>query len=250
MEDDYAIFNQKQIVNYLTEIQQRNCILSARYGVNNQSFLTAIVQIDLKHNTLAIDIAPTKELTDRLLLTKRVHFFTQVDGIEATFQGVNIKLVQSPQGPVLMMPLPDRLYWRQRRNYYRVKVPQSHVGTYCQFNFNVTDATTGVQSALTKTFKLLDIGLCGLALINPEHALQQDLLSIEAVSCTLFLHDHEHHHADVGLRAKYSIDVKTSTISTAHRIGFQFTAISPAFESSVQIYMQSIERMLKNIESH
>ncbi|WP_446810717.1 flagellar brake protein [Methylomonas sp. 2BW1-5-20] len=249
MEDDYAIFNQKQIVNYLTEIQRRNCILSARYGANNQSFLTAIVQIDLKHNSLAIDIAPTKELTDRLLLTKHVHFFTQVDGIEAAFQGGNIKLAQSEHGAVLMMPLPDKLHWRQRRNYYRVKVPQSHVGTYCQCSFNVTDED-GLQSSLTKTFKLMDIGLCGLALSNPDHELQPNLMSIEATSCTLFLHDHEHHHADIGLRAKYSVDIKTNTITTTHRIGFQFTSISPAFESSVQIYMQSIERMLKNIESH
>ncbi|CAD6878445.1 hypothetical protein [Methylomonas albis] len=248
MEDDFAIFNQKQIVNYLTEIQQRNCILSARYGVNNQSFLTAIVQIDLKHNVLAIDVAPTQELTDRLLLTKRVHFLTQVDGIEAAFQGVNIKLVRNEQGAVLMMPLPDRLYWRQRRNYYRVKVPQSHVGTYCQFGFSLTDAN-GLPTSIVKDFKLMDISLCGLALLNPDHELQPDLVSIEPGNCTLFLHDHEHHHADIGLRAKYSIDVKTSTITTAHRIGFQFTAISPAFESSVQIYMQSIERMLKNIDS-
>ncbi|MBD9363623.1 flagellar brake protein [Methylomonas fluvii] len=249
MENDYAIFSPKQIVNYLTEIQQRNCILSARYGADNQAFLTAIVQIDLKHNTLAIDIAPTQELTDRLLLNKCAHFFTQVDGIDAAFQGVNIKLAQSEHGAVLTMPLPDRLYWRQRRNYYRVKVPQSHTGTYCQFGFKLSDAD-GEQISVVKTFKLMDIGLCGLALLNPDHDLQQELLSIEAVSGMLFLHDHEHHHADVGMRAKYSIDVKTNTINTAHRIGFQFTAISPAFESSVQIYMQSIERMLKNIESH
>jgi c-di-GMP-binding flagellar brake protein YcgR len=249
MENDYAIFTQKQIVNYLTEIQQRNCILSARYGADNQAFLTAIVQIDPKRNILAIDIAPTQELTDRLLLSKRVHFSTQVDGIEAAFHGVNIKLAQGEHGAVLTMPLPDRLYWRQRRNYYRVKVPQSHAGTYCQFGFNMTGAN-GEQISLVKVFKLMDIGLCGLALFNPDHDLQQELVTIEASSCMLFLHDHEHHHADVGLRAKYSIDVKTSTITTAHRIGFQFTAISPAFESSVQIYMQSIERMLKNIESH
>ncbi len=249
MENDYAIFTQKQIVNYLTEIQQRNCILSARYGADNQAFLTAIVQIDPKRNILAIDIAPTQELTDRLLLSKRVHFSTQVDGIEAAFHGVNIKLAQSERGAMLTMPLPDRLYWRQRRNYYRVKVPQSHAGTYCQFGFNMTGAN-GEQISLVKVFKLMDIGLCGLALFNPDHDLQQELVTIEASSCMLFLHDHEHHHADVGLRAKYSIDVKTSTITTAHRIGFQFTAISPAFESSVQIYMQSIERMLKNIESH
>lgn len=249
MEDDYAIFNQKQIVNYLTEIQQRNCILSARYGVNNQSFLTAIVQIDPKHNALAIDVAPTQELTDRLLLNKRVHFFTQVDGIEAAFQGVSIKLVRHGQGAVLMMPLPDRLYWRQRRNYYRVKVPQSHVGTYCQFGFSLTDVN-GLQTSIVKDFKLMDISLCGLALLNPDHELQQDLSSIESGSCTLFLHDNEHHHANIGLHAKYSIDVKTSTISTAHRIGFQFIAIAPAFESSVQIYMQSIERILKSIEGH
>ncbi|MCQ8116514.1 flagellar brake protein [Methylomonas rosea] len=249
MENDYAIFTQKQIVNYLTEIQQRNCILSARYGADNQAFLTAIVQIDPKRNILAIDVAPKQELTDRLLLSDRVHFSTQVDGIEAAFHGVNIKLAQGKHGAVLTMPLPDRLHWRQRRNYYRVKVPQSHVGTYCQFGFNMTDAN-GEQISLVKIFKLMDIGLCGLALCNPDHDLQQNLASVEADSCTLFLHDQEHHHADVGLRAKYSIDVKTSTISTAHRIGFQFTAISPAFESSVQIYMQSIERMLKNIDSH
>ncbi|AMK78064.1 MULTISPECIES: flagellar brake protein [Methylomonas] len=249
MEDNYAIFNPKQIINYLTEIQQRNCILSARYGADNQAFLTAIVQIDSEHNTLAIDIAPTQELTDRLLLSERVHFFTQVDGIEAAFQGVNIKLAQGEHGAVLTMPLPDKLHWRQRRDYYRVKVPQSHVGTYCEFGFSLIDAN-GVQTSIVKTFKLMDIGLCGLALFNPDHDLQQDLVTVEPVSCTLFLHDHEHHHADVGLRAKYSIDVKTSTINTAHRIGFQFISISPVFESSVQIYMQSIERMLKSIESH
>ncbi|OQW75204.1 MAG: hypothetical protein BVN35_08865 [Proteobacteria bacterium ST_bin11] len=249
MEDEYAIINPKLIANYLLEIQQRNCILSARYGANNQAFLTAIVKIDLKRNALEIDVAPKQELTDSLLLSKRVYFSTQVDGIEAAFQGVNIKLGKGEHGAVLTMPLPDRLHWRQRRNYYRVKVPQSHVGTYCQFGLNMTDAN-GEQSAMIKQFKLMDIGLCGLALLNPDHVLQQELIALDAGNCTLFLHDHEHHHDEVGLHVKYSIDVKTSTISTAHRIGFQFTAISSAFESSVQIYMQSIERMQKNIDSH
>ncbi|MBD9363619.1 flagellar brake protein [Methylomonas fluvii] len=55
IEDNYAISNPKQIINYLTETQRRHCILSARYAVNDQSVLTAMLQIDLKHNALAID---------------------------------------------------------------------------------------------------------------------------------------------------------------------------------------------------
>ncbi|WP_425257604.1 flagellar regulator YcgR PilZN domain-containing protein [Methylomonas defluvii] len=55
MEDNSAISSPKHIIDYLTGIPRRHCILSARYAVNDQAVLTAMLQIDLKHNALAID---------------------------------------------------------------------------------------------------------------------------------------------------------------------------------------------------
>ncbi|MEI8570676.1 hypothetical protein U737_17320 [Methylomonas sp. LW13] len=55
MEDNYAISSPKHMINYLTGIPRRHCILSARYAVNDQAVLTVMLQIDLKQNALAID---------------------------------------------------------------------------------------------------------------------------------------------------------------------------------------------------
>ena len=66
------------------------------------------------------------------------------------------------------MPIPDAIFWMQRRNYYRVKIPLSHTGTYCHINLITNpDEIEDTPLIIEKSaLRLADLSIKGFALIN------------------------------------------------------------------------------------
>ncbi|HEY8158763.1 MAG TPA: flagellar brake protein [Methylobacter sp.] len=244
-EPHYLIRQRKQVVNCLTELRNKQCLISVQFGEYNQAFLTVILEIDDKKNELKLDSAPTEQLNRQLLNASAVLFCTEIDGIKVSFRGSNIKRSQSGELPALAMEVPDAIFWLQRRDSYRIKVPQSHIGSYCQFTLNLENED-GATYLETQDFKLLDIGIRGLAILNPYATLDHHFVSNrDPIECTLYLH--EKNYDSVSLTFKYMVDVKTGFMMTQKRIGCHFTRISLSFESSIQRYMQDVERQISHI---
>lgn len=249
MEEDYFVKNERQIIELLNRLISHHCILTAHFGQQRQAFLTALIKIDQRNKTLLLDQAPTDELNEQLLSAESSYFVTNLDGVKVAFQGKSIKKTRDEGHAVLAMPLPDQLYWPQRRQYYRVKVPLSHSESYCQMEFVSKDADC-LELIETHRFKLLDIGLCGFSVLNPDHDLQERLMTeTGALSCTLNLNDDVNTQATLEFVIKYGIDIKTSVTQMEHRIGCLFTELPTNFESRLQLYMRDIERMQKNIDA-
>jgi flagellar brake protein len=244
-ENDYLVRNQKVIAEHLTDIYKSKCILSAYFGENNTSFLTAILELDLKNNILKIDSAPSDLLNRLLLNSPKVLFRTQIDGIKVSFSGKNIKKSKHGDHPVFEMPIPSAIFWMQRRQFYRVKVPLAHSGTLCEVTF--TDDEDTDTPIITKCkFRLADISIKGMALLNPNPELN-DRFEFDKTftNCKLFLHEGVFN--EVGFVIKYISESKVTAHSNQQRIGCRFTEISNSFETYIQRYMQDIEIQLKNI---
>lgn len=244
-ESDYLVRNPRLIAEHLTDIVKKKCIISAQFDENKASFLTAIVELDLKNNILKLDCGPTELLTNQLLNSATVLFRTELNGIKISFGGKGIKKSKSNDHTVLEMPLPSTLFWMQRRQFYRVKIPLSHVGSFCEITFR-TEHTDGSVETQSARLRLSDISICGFSLLNPDTALNSHFETNKTVThCTLYLH--EAAHSNTGFIIKYVTNTKANSTTTQQRIGCVFTGLTPAFESSILRYMQNIERQTKNI---
>lgn len=244
-ESDYLVRNPRLIAEHLTDIVKKKCIISAEFDENKAAFLTAIVELDRKNNILKLDCGPTELLTNQLLNSAKVLFRTEMDGIKVSFGGKGIKKSKSNDHTVLEMPFPSTLFWMQRRQFYRVKIPLSHVGSFCEMTFRTEHADGSVETQSAR-LQLSDIGIGGFSFLNPDIELNSHFETNKVVThCNLYLH--EAAHSTTGFIIKYVTNTKANPTATQQRIGGLFTGLTPAFESSILRYMQNIERQTKNI---
>lgn len=244
-ESNYLVRSAKLVFGYLTELIKKRCILSAQFGEHKQSFLTTIIAIDQKTNLLTIDIGPTEELNQQLLNAAKVLFRTEYDGIKVSFSGKNIKKTKIKGLWVFAMPIPDAIFWMQRRQHYRAKVPLSHKSSFCEIEF-ASDNEDDNHDRRAVVFNLVDISISGFAFFNPEPQFAEYLQpNSQHTECTLYLHDGG--QAKVGFVVKNVTTVRATAITDQQRIGCMFIDLPKAFESKIQHYIYGIELQQKNL---
>lgn len=243
-ESDYIVKAPKAVLGHFNDLINKKCLISAHFGDRNASFLTTIVEIDPKKKTLHLDCGPSEALDNQLLSSDKVLFRTEYNGIKVSFSAKNIKKTKADGEAVFAMPLPDSIFWMQRRQYYRIKIPFSHTSSYCTLNFK-SDTDDNVE---TVRFLLSDLSITGFSFLNPDpkwaERLQPD---IEFDSCTLHLNNGN--QASVAFVIKNNVKVRNSTLTLQDRIGCLFNSLPANFETSIQRYMQEIELQLKNLSS-
>ncbi|MGY6276670.1 flagellar brake protein [Methylomonas sp. MgM2] len=239
-ESDYLVRSTKMVFNHFNELVTKKCLITAHFGDRNESFLTTIIGLDKQNNTLNLDCAPSDTLDQRLISSPKVLFRTEVNGIKVSFSGKEIKKIASGSDWVLSMPIPDSIFWMQRRKFYRVKIPLSHTNSYCRLTFNVDEETQ------SETFRLYDLSISGFSFLNPNPKWQDQLQpDCEFVDCTLHLNNGN--HAPVSFVIKNNVEVRTNPLGVQDKIGCLINHLSPSFETSVQRYMQEIQLLQKKI---
>ncbi|MCQ8116349.1 flagellar brake protein [Methylomonas rosea] len=244
-ESDYLVRSAKLIFSHLSDLIKKKCIISAHFGEHNQSFLTTIIDLDQKANLITLDVAPTELLNKQLLGSAKVLFRTEYEGIKVSFRGKAIKKSQSDGHPVFAMPIPDAIFWMQRRQYYRVKVPLSHKNSTCELNLTLENEA-GEMDTQTKVFGMADISLSGFSFLNADTKIADFLVPDTVIDeCALYLHDGSRAH--VGFVIKSVTNVRANATTYQHRIGCKFTHMPQVFENNIQRYMQEIELQQKNL---
>ncbi|MDD5578410.1 MAG: flagellar brake protein [Methylobacter sp.] len=230
-ETSFLIRNQAQIVNHLSLLFNSKCLLSANFGDNNDSFITTIIEINKKNNSLILDYAPKEYLSQQALNSPNIFFKTVYLGIEVTFQTSRLAKIQHKGRPAFIMPIPEAILWLQRREFYRIKSPLSK-SSYCRL---ILEDRESIE------LKLYDISLSGFSMLN-ESADISSLLALEAQleHCKLFLTDTGEDTISFEIRNKCIVNPEK--LNKIEKIGCKFTRIAPAFESAIQRYMQQIER--------
>lgn len=239
-ESNYIVRNPRLILGYLDDLIQKKCLIAAFFGVNNSSFLTTIVELDKKNKLLLLDSAPTSALDDELLTSEKTFFRTDYEGIKVSFKGDAIRKIKRGHSWTLAMPIPSSIYWMQRRQYYRVKVPLFHRGSYFRpSQFDDSDAIS---------LPLIDLSISGVALLNtaidaewatkliPGHQWIDGCLHLESGASCL-----------VTLNVVYINEIRANTIQMHQRIGCYFEQLPAHFDSLLQRYMQEVELLHKNI---
>lgn len=241
MDNDSAYFvkNPKQIYGHLNQLWKKNCLLNAHFGENNDTFITTIIDIDVKNHRLILDYGPKEYLNKQLLQDDNTEFRAEFEGIKVAFGVDKIEKTRIKGQAFFVMPIPTSLFWMQRRKFYRIKIPLSHE-SHCEIIFyNQKEG-----SEQSRRFRLADISISGFSFINDDLTLSNDLIPTnEYENCTLQLHGSGQEKISFSIKNKFYLNPDKP--EKGQRIGCALKKLSPACESRIQRYMQQIAREVK-----
>ncbi|MGZ4989537.1 MAG: flagellar brake protein [Methylobacter sp.] len=227
----FSIQNPKQIINHLSLLVKNKCLLSARFGANNESYITTLLAINEANNSLVLDCGSKEDLNQRILNAGKVTFNTEYNGIKVSFVGAALKQTTHKKEAAFSVPIPKSLYWMQRREYYRVKSPLSKP-SYCQLI---------VEGREPVNLKLYDISLTGFAMLNVSKEISELLIPGSTISQSkLILSEAGEGMISFEICAKYIINPDKP--QKIQKIGCKFIKVTRAVEEIIQRYMNQIQR--------
>ncbi|MFI3121323.1 MAG: flagellar brake protein [Methylococcaceae bacterium] len=227
----FSIQNARQISKNLLLLVKNKCLLSARFGANNESYITTLLDIDEKNNTVILDYGAKEDLNQRLLNAGKVAFDTEYCGIKVSFTGEALKKVDYKGETAFSMPMPKSLYWMQRREFFRVKPTLSNP-CFCHL---VLKGRPPVD------LKIYDISLSGFAMINTSKDISELLLPGTLVDRSkLVLSDISDEPVTFEISTKCMINLtKTQRVQ---KISCKFVELSRSAETNIQRYMHLLQR--------
>jgi len=227
----FSVQNPKQIINHLSLLVKNKCLLSARFGTNNESYITTLLSVNEGDNSVILDYGPKEDLNQRILNAGKVTFDADYNGIKVSFTGAALKKITHKKDTAFSMPIPKSLYWMQRREYYRVKSPLSK-SSYCQLI---------VEDREPVNLKLYDISLTGFAMLNVSKEVSDLLIPGTSISQSkLILSDAGEGLISFEICVKYIINPDKP--QKIQKIGCKFNKITRQVEEIIQRYMHQIQR--------
>ncbi len=239
---DYLVKNPKQILAYLKTVAAKKCLISVGFG-NNNSFLTAIVGFNEKDQTLRFDCGPKEYLNKALLSSGVVTFKTEYDGIKVLFDGRALKKEGDIAQPTLSMKMPTKIYWIQRRRFYRTRSPFSK-NSYCSFIIQDPEDKNNIESY---DFKLFDLSATGFSILTDTLKIAKPLtVDDEFIDCKLVLDGAE--TLTISFIIRNILALNPNKLKKYQRVGCEFINSSQNNESACLRYMQNIEREFKKTQ--
>lgn len=233
-ESAFLIRSPAQIINKLSILLKNKCLLTAYFGDNDDSFITTLLDIYIENNLLTFYHSPKEDSIEQLLDSPIITFKTEYLGVKIVFDVTKVAKIQHQGVPVFAIPIPESMLWIEARDFYRIKTPVSKTG-YCQLTLKDQEPIN---------LKLYDIGLVGFSVLNVSSEISALLIpDTHFEQCKLTLADTNEDMISFQIRSKYIINPENS--NRIEKIGCKFTRITPAFEDTIQRYMQQIEREIR-----
>ncbi|MFI3157145.1 MAG: flagellar brake protein [Methylococcaceae bacterium] len=227
----FAVQNPKQIIRHLSLLFQNKCLLSARLGADNEFYITTLLGIHEENNALILDYGSKEDLNNQILSTNRITFESAYKGIKVSFTGAALKKINYREGLAFIMPIPKSLFWLQRREFFRVKLPFSKSG-YCQL---IQDGKDPIN------LKLYDISLTGFAMLNVSKEISDLLVPGKSFThCKLILADAG--EGMISFEIRYKNITKSEKLQKIQKIGCKFIKITRSVEDIIQRNMHRIQR--------
>lgn len=228
----YTTSNPQQIIKYLLTLMSNKCLIAVHPGNEAEAFLTVILELDQQNKRGFFDLGPDTEFNQRIVNSAFVLFTAEFHGISVAFKSANIKITSYKNNAVFEFPLPESMTWRERREYYRVRLPLSQVGECVILHKDQTSSR----------FNLYDISISGFAILlempgqetmpfwMPGNHFQQAHLSLPGAN-----------PIEVAFSICEIVAFNPEKVHKQAKVGCKLTKISSAGESTIQRYMQKIE---------
>ncbi len=229
----FLIYNPRLIIQNLSILIKNRCLLSVRFGEGNAFFLTAILEIDKASNAIIFDYGPQDNIDQQLLQATRITFEANFSGVKSSFKGSMVKQILYNGELAFTMPIPESIFWMQRREFFRITSPRSK-DSYCLL---IREDQEPIK------LLLYDISLTGFSVLNTSTEISNLLVSgAQFEGCRLVLSEVGEDTIDFKIRTKLIINPDKLAALKIQKIGCLFTRITPVFESIIQRYINQLQR--------
>lgn len=229
----FSIYNPRQIFHNLSILVKNKCLLSVRFGEGKAFFLTAILEIDEENNSIVFDYGSKEALNNQLLKATRITFQADFAGIKSSFKGSKLKQILYNGESAFIMPIPESVFWMQRREFFRIKSPRSK-SSYCRLMLEDQESVN---------LMLYDISLTGISVLNTSTEISNLLIpGTQFENCRLALSGTGEDTISFKVCFKLIINPDKIAALKIQKIGCLFTRITPVFESAVQRYINQLQR--------
>ena len=193
-ESAFLIRSPEKIISKLSILLKNKCLLTAYFGDNDDSFITTILDINIKNNLLIFYHSPKQDSIEQLLNSPIITFKTEYLGIKIAFDAIKMAKIQHQGVSVFAIPIPESLLWIEARDFYRVKSPISK-SSYCRLELKDQEPVN---------LKLYDISLAGFSVLNASSEISALMIpDTHFEQCKIILADTGEGTISFEIRSKY-----------------------------------------------
>lgn len=235
LEGRFGVSQPQAILQLLRKMRDQRSMLEAPLPGPGTGLLSVLLDIDTRHDRLLLDASPHAHVERRVLEADSLDFATRVDKVNVRFSTGPFQKVQFEGMPAYSAPLPERMAYIQRREYFRIEVPTGHAA-YCQV-VAPADAENPPREFRTP---IHDISGGGVSLLVPIGAEALLTPGERFAACKLLLP--ECPPALVSLRVRRSFRVNRRNGPSLVCAGCEFIDLLPNAQTTVQRYLMRLDR--------
>jgi c-di-GMP-binding flagellar brake protein YcgR len=226
----YALRGRGDIIEKLRLMQKNRALLTAHPKGFGPGFVTTVVNVMPEKGLVVVDVSEDPSTNRQFLAAEHITFTTQVGGIHTHFTLTSLAEATLQGHPVFAAPLPESLYWFERRKFYRVPIPVS-LPAKC---------SVVMENNEVADFSLLDLSITGVALHDKQRLMNDSVAPGHIFArCSLVLPDMD--AIRMGLEVRYKVDVAGSALSAGQRVGCLFHSLSRQSEINLQKFIYEVE---------
>lgn len=229
-DDRFLVRNPRQVRQLLRALIEKRALINAHVGGRDQSFSSAVLQVDEDDDTLLLD-GSLQEASNRAAeQAGNLLCFAQLDKVLVRFRADNLVREQDGRHVAFRATIPDELIHLQRREMYRLETP-------------ITDSPQLVLPASESraeavAMRVVDISGGGLAVTLPQDCRVVSLQHRYQAELSL----PEGPELAVGLVACNTRELKLANGIQALRVGFRFEDLPRGGDNAIQRYIFRIDR--------
>lgn len=121
--EKYFIRSKGEVVQKLRLLAKGKSALTGYFNNSSEFFLTSIIDVLRDKNVVVLDISKDNALNNKITQSGRVVFKTKHLGITAQFDTALVQTAKFQGQQFFACEIPDDLLWVQRRNDFRVHIP-------------------------------------------------------------------------------------------------------------------------------
>lgn len=233
----YMLYSRTEIIFILRSMLKKGSMATIYFNHGKHFFLTALIEIDDRTDTVIIDRGSDEEINEWALKADRLLCTANLDKVKIQFSLDGLKSAKHGGQPAFVAKLPKAMLRLQRREYFRLDTPQGNP-IICQAKVTREDG-----SQLSLNLPLLDISGGGVGLMAPtdaESVLKPDTL---LSNCRLDIPEEGVIQANLIIRNAFLITMRNGTRHL--RIGCEYQDLPGNRLSMIQRYITRIERERK-----
>jgi len=224
----YVLDGHTDIAFYLRAMKDKRANLSVFAGRAPEPFLTAVVAVDDERGTVVLDAPREPEQLQQAIAASPLVCLTSLERVKVQFMLSRCTPVELDGHPALEAPFPSRMLRLQRRDYYRLILPQ---------NPPLRCLMPGDGEGRMIEATVVDISSGGLAVVVPPTGVD---LKVDGVidNCQITLPELGTITATLQVRNTFRV---TERGTTEVRAGCQFIGLPGTADALIQRYILRTE---------